>query len=603
MDHTKKLGEQFRSVSGLLWDLMGPRLPRFGFGLIFMMLGRFAGLVAPSSTKYLVDDVILNHRHNLLLPLVLALFGAALVQAGCTYAVTNIISIEGHRMVAQLRRRLQVHVCRLPVRYFDANKVGILASRIISDVDGTRNLMGYVFVEYVGSIVTALFSLIYLLRINAVLTVAVVVAGILFTIVSRKRLTRLRPMFREESRLQAELSGRLVESLNGIRVVKGYRAETREELTFSAGVERQFANAWATSKAMTSMIALNAIVVGGVTAGVTLVAVKQIFAGHLTLGGFVTFTAYVTFLIGPLSQLPGIWTQLTQAVAGLDRAHELLLEKTEDDDLRRVETLDLKRGRVSFEQVTFSYLPGQPALRDISFVAEPGTVTALVGSSGSGKSTIIALIASFYSPAIGVVTVDGIDLSTVRLESYRSQLGVVFQETFLFDGTVRENIMFARPGASEGEMLNAARLAHVHEFAERLPQGYDTMVGERGVKLSGGQRQRISIARAILADPKILLLDEATSSLDSESEAAIQKGLSNLMLGRTTFVIAHRLSTIHRADQILVVESGTVVERGTHESLYSAQGRYHNLYTRQHIGESLFVAPGEGAKAGVSEEV
>jgi len=549
-----------------------------------MLLGRTASLVAPSSTKYLVDDVIIKHQHQLLAPVVLAILAAACIQAGCTFAVTYIISIEGHKVVAQLRRKLQRHVCRLPVAYFDNNKAGMLASRIIADVEGTRNLMGYVFVEYLGSIVTAGLALVYLITINAALTAAVVIAGVAFTVVSRKRLARIRPMFREGNRIQAELTGRLVETLSGIRVVKGYGAEEREDEIFASGVHRVFENSWATSKEMTKMFALNAIVVGAVTAGVTFTAAEEIFRGNLTLGGFMTFTAFITFLMGPLSQLPGIWTQLTQAVAGLDRANELLQEKPEDLSKSSVSESANIAGEVSFEAICFGYQPDRPVLHDISFVARAGTVTALVGPSGSGKSTIVALLAGFYKPTSGRVNIDGRDLAEVKLSEFRSNLGVVFQETFLFDGTIKDNVAYARPHATDEEVRHAAKLAHVHEFAERFEAGYETMVGERGVKLSGGQKQRISIARAILADPKILLLDEATSSLDSESESAIQMGLSNLMAGRTTFVIAHRLSTILRADQILVVEGGRIVERGDHDTLLKAGGRYHSLYTRQAFG-------------------
>jgi subfamily B ATP-binding cassette protein MsbA len=577
----KKLPERFRSVSPLLFELVRPRIGRMLLGLLLVILGRAAGLVLPASTRFLVDDVILKRQIGFLAPLMFGIFAASLFQAACSFAVTQIVSKEGHRVVAQLRRKVQEHVLRLPVAYFDANKAGALASRIIGDADGTRHLMGYSLIEFTGGLVTALLALVYLLRVSVTLTGAAVVAGILFSLVSKQSFKRMRPVFRETAMLQAEVSGRLTETLSGIRVVKGYHAEQREASVFASGVERLQAIAFRMMNAVSLMTVSSSLVLGLVSTGVMYLAARQIFAGHLTLGGFMTFTAFLTFLMGPMFQLSAIGTQITEALAGLDRTQELLREVREDQNPRRTQDAGKVDGLVAFEDVSFSYQAGKPVLHQVSFEARPGTVTALVGSSGSGKSTIIGLIAAFYEPSSGVIRVDGQELATLRLDSFRSRLGVVLQDTFLFDGTIRDNVSFARPGASEQDIQKACQAAHVHEFASRFPQGYDTVVGERGVKLSGGQRQRISIARAILADPRILILDEATSSLDSESEAAIQEGLAYLMEGRTTFVIAHRFSTIHRADQILVVEDGRIVERGTHESLHAARGRYYDLSTRQ----------------------
>jgi subfamily B ATP-binding cassette protein MsbA len=437
--------------------------------------------------------------------------------------------------------------------------------------------------------------LVFLLRISVLLTVTALVFIGAFSLALNLSFKRIRPIFRERAKITGEVSGRLTESLAGVRVVKGYHAEAAEARVFAAGVQRLLDNVLRSLTAI-SLMSLSAVVLMGCVGAIVMyIGSRQIFAGTLTLGGFMSFTALLAFLVAPMFQVVGIGTQLTEAVAGLDRTQEVLGEKPEDQDFKRTVRMDTARGFVSFQGVTFAYDHGKPVLHEISFEAHPGTATALVGPSGSGKSTIISLIAAFHEPSAGIVRVDGIDLSTVLLDSYRTQLGVVLQDTFLFDGTIRENVAFARPEATEEQIMQACRIAHVHEFAERFEKKYDTIVGERGVKLSGGQRQRVSIARAILANPRILILDEATSSLDSESEHAIQEGLAYLMEGRTTFVIAHRLSTIRRAEQILVVEDGRIHERGTHESLYALGGRYYELYTRQHgIDANLFLAPGEG---------
>lgn len=575
-------------------DLLLPRRGVLLLGLVLIVVSRLCGLVLPASTKFLVDDVLVRGRGELLAPLVAAVLAATLVQAATGFALTQLLSKSAQRLIAELRIRVQKHVCRLPAAFFDSQKTGRLVSRIMNDVEGVRNLVGTGLVEFLGGLLTAVFSFVILLRISPQLTLMALCIVVAFGLVLRKAFKTLRPIFRERSQITAEVTGRLAETLGGIRVVKAYHAEEREDGVFAEGVGRILENVFRSLTGV-SLLSLSAtILLGIVGALVMYVGGRQILAGTLTLGGFVTFTAFLAFMIAPVFQVVGVGTQLTEAVAGLERTRELLDTPAEESDPARTVVLPPVRGEVRFEDVWFEYEEGKGVLRGVSFAAAPGSVTALVGSSGSGKSTILGLIASFYKPTRGRVLVDGVDLSTVTLESYRRQLGVVLQETFLFDGTIRENVQFARPDASEEQVLEACRLARVDEFAERLPEGYDTLVGERGVKLSGGQKQRVSIARAILADPRILLLDEATSSLDSETEALIQEGLGHLMQGRTTFVIAHRLSTIRKADRILVVEEGLVVEDGAHEELMAARGRYHELYTRQHgLEQNLFLAPGE----------
>lgn len=589
----KKPTALIQNIKPLVKELVVPRLPRLAVGLLLVIIGRAAGLIAPASIRLLIDDVIVNRHEDLLIPLTLGILAAAVIQACCSFGVTNIVSKEGLHLVSELRRRVYDHVVRLPVIYFDSTKAGVLSSRIIADVEGARHLMGNTLVDFVGGLITALLALIFLLGISVPLTVVALVAAVVFVFVSRKNFQRIRPVFRESSRIQAEVTGRLIESLAGIRVVKGYGAEARETAAFAAGIDRMFANAWKTSKAMSLLGVSSTFVLAVISAGITYLASRQILAGNLTLGGFMAFTAFMSFLMGPMLGLTSIGAQLTEAMAGLDRTMELLRETREDQNPRRVEAIGPIQGLVSFEHVVFSYKEGNPVLHDVTFEALPGTVTALVGSSGSGKSTIIGLIMAFHEPSGGVVRVDGKDLAAVRLDTFRTQLGVVLQDTFLFDGTIRQNVAFANADATEEEIVRACQIAQVSEFAEKMPHKYDTVVGERGVQLSGGQRQRLAIARAILADPRILILDEATSSLDSESEAAIQEGLAYLMGGRTTFVIAHRLSTIRRAEQILVVEGGRIAERGTHDKLDADKGRYHELLSHQKGGGNMFLAPGE----------
>ena len=587
-----------------VWELIEPRKAVLALGFGLMLINRVAGLVLPGSTKFLIDNVIGKHQRQLLMPIILAVVCATLVQGVTSFSLTQLLSKSSQRMITDLRIKVQAHIGRLPVAFYDANKTGVLVSRIMSDVEGVRNLIGTGLIEFAGGIMTSIFALIVLLRISPSMTTVAAVVLVGFAFFLNKAFKTIRPLFRARPKLNAEVTGRLTESLGGVRVVKGYHAEEREGKVFAGGVHRLLDNVIKTLT-MTSLMSLSSTVLMGlVSAVIMFLGAQKILAGTMTLGTFVTFTIFLGMLIAPLVQIVSIGPQLTEAITGLERTREVLNEKPEDEQPDRTIVLDRVSGSVAFERVDFSYDTGKPVLHDINFDSAPGTVTALVGPSGAGKSTIIGLIAAFYVPTSGRVLVDGYDLAHVRLDSYRTQLGVVLQDTFLFDGTIRENVAFARPEATENAILEACRIARVDEFAEGFENKYDTVVGERGVRLSGGQKQRVSIARAILADPRILILDEATSSLDSESEALIQEGLRYLMRGRTTFVIAHRLSTVRRADQILVVEAGRIVERGTHESLYAAGGRYFELYTKQHgVETNLFLAPGEGSSALEESEV
>jgi subfamily B ATP-binding cassette protein MsbA len=594
-DQKKPKVERLRAILPEVWKLMRPRRGLLALGFFLMVINRVAALVLPYSTKFLIDTVINKHHMDKLQPLVLVVLGATLVQGVTSFSLTQSLSKAAQRLITELRQQVQVHISRLPVAFYDANKTGSLVSRIMSDVEGVRNLLGTGLVDFAGGVVTSGIALVLLLRTSPQMTLIAVGSLACFGIALNKAFATIRPIFRERGKINAEVTGRLTESLGGVRVIKGYHAEKREEAVFATGVRRLLDNVMRTLTA-TSVMSLSASVLLGVVGAITMyVGAHQIASGTLTVGGFVSYTLLLGFLVAPIMQIVSIGTQLTEALAGLERTQEIMRERPEDQDPNRSVPVRDVVGQIEFDHVSFTYDGIHDVLRDISFRADPGMVTALVGSSGSGKSTTIGLISAFYVPTKGKILLDGIDLSTVRLDSYRTRLGVVLQESFLFDGTIRENVSFSRPDASEDEILRACRIARVDEFAEAFADNYDTVVGERGVKLSGGQRQRISIARAILAEPRILILDEATSSLDSESEQMIQQGLSYLMKGRTTFVIAHRLSTIRRADQILVMEQGRVVERGTHEQLYAARGRYYDLYTRQHgVEENLFLAPGEG---------
>ncbi|HEY1940246.1 MAG TPA: ABC transporter ATP-binding protein [Candidatus Angelobacter sp.] len=581
----------------MIWELVRPRRGLLAFSFLLLLIGRVCGLVLPAAPKFLIDDVIGKHRGNLLLPLVAAVAGATLVQGITSYALTQLLSKEAQRLITELRRKVQTHVGRLSLNYYDANKTGALVSRIMSDVEGVRNLIGTGLVDFCGGVLTAILALGFLLKFNAQMTGIAIGFLIVLMVALGRAFKTIRPIFRERSKINAEVTGRLTESLGGVRVVKGYHAEDRESSVFAGGVQRLLENVLKTLTATSLMGLTSTVMLGAVSSIIMYMGARQILAGHMTVGQLFSYTMFLGFLIAPVAQIASIGTQITEALAGLDRTREVLAEGREDQDPDRTIVLPAIIGKIQFEQVNFSYEPGKPVLEDINFDSQPGTVTALVGSSGSGKSTIIGLTAAFYKPTSGRVLIDGIDLSKVRLDSYRSALGVVLQDSFLFDGSIRENVAFSHPEATEQEILEACRIAHVDEFTERFVEKYDTIIGERGVKLSGGQRQRVSIARAVLANPKILILDEATSSLDSESEAYIQQGLKYLMEGRTTFVIAHRLSTIRQADQILVVEAGRIVERGKHAELLALQGRYRDLYTRQHgLEENLFLAPGEGDK-------
>jgi ABC-type multidrug transport system fused ATPase/permease subunit len=587
--------QNLRVILPDVWELIRPRRALLALGFVLMVINRVSGLVLPYSTRFLIDTVIVKHQAQRLRPLVLSVLLATAIQGATSFSLTQLLSKEAQRLIAELRQKVQSHIGRLAIAFHDSNKSGTLVSRIMSDVEGVRNLLGTGLVDLTGGLLTACIALVVLFRISSLMTALAFGFLLCFALALRKAFGTIRPIFRERGKINAEVTGRLAESLGGVRVVKGYHAEEREANVFSHGVHRLLDNV-IRSLTATSVMGLSAsLLLGVVGALIMYFGTRQILAGTLTIGGFFTYTLFLGFLIAPIMQIVQIGTQLTEALAGLERTHEILSERPEDRDPKRTVALPEIYGTIDFDRVSFSYDGVRTVLHDISFHAAPGTVTALIGSSGSGKSTTIGLVAAFYVPSEGRILVDGVDLSTVRLDSYRTHLGTVLQESFLFDGTIRENVAFSRPDATEEQILRACRIARVDEFAESFADKYETVVGERGVKLSGGQRQRISIARAILAEPRILILDEATSSLDSESEALIQHGLSYLMQGRTTFVIAHRLSTIRRADQILVIEQGKIVERGTHEQLFAARGRYFDLYTKQHgVETNLFLAPGEG---------
>jgi ABC-type multidrug transport system fused ATPase/permease subunit len=562
-------------------EIIWPRKNLIGLGLVLILLNRLSGLVLPASTKYLVDDVIANGDIDLLYKLLAAVGAAVVVQAGTSYSLTMLLSVEAQNLIAQLRSQVQRHVLQLPVRVFDNAKSGELVSRIMDDVEGVRNLVGTGLVQLVGGTVTAVVALIFLVRIDLVMTLLAIVPLAAFSWVSARAFKTLRPAFRERGRIRAEVTGRLTEALGGIRIIKGFHALDKESELFHAGVMRIFDNVKTTLTTSSTVTSLGALFVGFASVLIMGYGGRLIVLEQLTLGELFSFTLFLGFLIAPIVQMANIGTQMTEAFAGLDRTSELLAWPTEEDDPLRTVVMPTIEGHVFFDDVHFRYEGDKPVLQGVSFEAGPGTVIALVGSSGSGKSTLAGLAATFLTPDAGRVLVDGIDLRTVALSTYRKQLGLVLQNDFLFDGTIRDNLLFARADATEEEIQAAAKSAHVLEFTDRFPQGLHTIIGERGVKLSGGQRQRVTIARAILANPRILLLDEATSSLDTESEALIQDSLQDLFRGRTAFVIAHRLSTIQRADLILVVEGGAIVEWGQHDELIARQGRYHQLYTVQ----------------------
>jgi ABC-type multidrug transport system fused ATPase/permease subunit len=570
------------------------RRGRLAIGLGLMLVNRLAGLVLPATSKYLIDDVIGKHRAELLVPLALLAGAATLVQAVTSFALSQILGVAAQRAITDMRRRVEAHVARLPVSYFDSTKSGVLISRIMTDAEGIRNLVGNGLVALVGSVVTAVLALAYLFYLNWVLTLGNIVALSTFGVAMAMAFKRLRPLFVERGRINAEVTGRLNETLGGIRIVKTYTAEKREELVFTKGVHRLYRNVAGSITGVSSITAFSTAIIGIIGVIMIIVGGRAILAGQMTVGDFLNYILFTGLLAAPVVQMASIGTQITEAFAGLDRIRELMQMTTEDQEDATKAPLGEVAGEVVFEDVSFEYHPGTLVLTGVSFRAPAGTTTALVGSSGSGKSTLISLVMAFNRPLGGRIVVDGRDLAAIRLRDYREQLGVVLQDNFLFDGSVAENIKYGKPDATMDEIKRVSRIAHADEFIEGFDKGYDTIVGERGVKLSGGQRQRVSIARAILANPRILVLDEATSSLDSESEALIQDGLKSLRQGRTTFVIAHRLSTIRSADQILVLEHGEIVERGTHAELMALGGRYRTLYDKQyHFEADRFINPGE----------
>ena len=580
----------WRDARELIWQ----HRFRLALGMFLMLINRLVGLVLPTTSKYLIDDVVLKHKADLLVPLALAAGGATVVQAITSFSLSQVLGVAAQRAITDMRKSVQEHVERLPIRYFDSTQTGVLISRIMSDAEGIRNLVGTGLVQLIGGLLTAVLALGVLFYLNWKLTSVIVVALGAFGGAMALAFKRLRPLFRERGQINAEVTGRLTESLGGIRIVKAYAAEKREELVFARGAHRLFRNVRRSVTGVSAVTSFSTLIVGLIGVLLTLVGGRDILAGSMTLGDFFMYIFFTALVAAPLVEIASIGTQITEAFAGLDRIREIKRMATEDEEDASREQLGDIGGEIEFQDVSFEYNDDTPVLKNVSFVAAAGSTTALVGSSGSGKSTLISLVMAFNRPLSGKVTVDGRDLESIRLKDYRHELGVVLQDNFLFDGTIAANISFSHPHATREEIVAASQIAHCEEFINGFADRYDTIVGERGVKLSGGQRQRVAIARAILAEPKILILDEATSSLDSESEALIQDGLQSLRRGRTTFVIAHRLSTIRSADQILVLEGGEIVERGTHEELLSRGGRYKQLYDKQYRFErNQFINPGE----------
>ncbi|MCI0337235.1 MAG: ABC transporter ATP-binding protein/permease [Acidobacteria bacterium] len=567
---------------------------RLALGAALMLINRLVGLVLPASSKYIIDEVIVKQRAELLTPIALAIGAATLVQAVTSFSLSQVLGVAAQRAITEMRKKVQAHVERLPIRYFDSTQTGKLISRIMTDAEGVRNLVGTGLVQLTGSIVTAIIALVVLFYLNWQLTALTITVLLTFGGGLAYAFKKLRPLFRERGEIHSEITGRLAESLGGIRIVKAYTAEKREELVFARGTHRLFRNIKKSMTGVSAITAFSSVIIGAIGVVMILVGGQSVLTGSMTLGDMFMYIFFTGLMAMPVIEIAAIGTQITEAFAGLDRIREIMSMSTEDQEDSSREPLNELRGEVEFENVWFEYNPDVPVLKNVSFKAPPGSTTALVGSSGSGKSTLISLVMNFNQPLTGKIKIDGSDLSEIKLREYRSHLGVVLQDNFLFDGTVAENISFSKPHATDDEIQTVSRIAHCEEFIEGFEKKYDTIVGERGVKLSGGQRQRIAIARALLAEPRILILDEATSSLDSESEALIQEGLRSLRKGRTTFVIAHRLSTIRSADQILVMENGEIVERGTHDELLAAGGRYKQLYDKQYKFErDQFVNPGE----------
>ncbi|PCJ95491.1 MAG: ABC transporter permease [Flavobacteriaceae bacterium] len=550
-------------------------------GLVLIFISKAANFVTPLALKYFFDDIIPNKDVELLKVVVVVVIIALLVQAITSFLLTKILSVQAQFLISELRAQVQRKVLSLPIRFFDNTKSGALVSRIMSDVEGVRNLIGTGLVQLVGGTITTIVSLVIMILISPTMTLFTLVPLAIFAVVALKAFKVIRPVFRDRGNLNAEVKGRLTETLGGIRVIKGFNAEEQEHKVFEDGVEKLFQNVKRSLTATAFISSSSIFLLGLATAGIMGLGGYEIMFGNLSIGEYIEFTLLLGIMIAPIMQMSNIGSQLTEALAGLDRTEELMNETAEMDEEDRITTLNDIHGDVIFNNVSFAYEENKEVLHNISFEAKHGSVTALVGSSGSGKSTIAGLAATFLNPSSGVITIDGVDISKVNLNSYRKHLGVVLQDEFLFEGSIRKNIMFPRPNASEEELKNAVKAAYVDEFTDRFEDGLETLIGERGVKLSGGQRQRIAIARAVLANPKILILDEATSSLDTESEALIQKSLAELTKGRTTFVIAHRLSTIRKANQILVIENGLIAERGTHDELIAKEGRYYNLFTYQ----------------------
>ena len=580
----------WREARELVWS----HRKRLSLGLGLMLVSRVAGLVLPASSKWLIDEVIGKNRSDLLMPIALATGAATLVQAVTSFVLSQTLGVAAQRAITDMRKRVQARVMRLPVRYFDSTQTGVLVSRIMNDAEGIRNLVGSGLVQLIGGLLTAAMGLTVLFWLNWRLTTVTILVLAAFGGGMAYAFNTLRPLFKERGKIMGEVTGRLTEALGGIRVVKSYTAEKREEIVFTEGAHRLFRNI---AKSMTGVSATTAgstVIIGAIGVLMIWLGGRSILAGEMTLGDLIMYIFFIGLVAAPLVSIASIGTQITEAFAGLDRIREILDMPTETDEDASRASIERLKGDVAFEDVSFEYNPGVPVLNHVSFKAAAGTTTALVGSSGSGKSTLISLVMAFNRPSDGRILVDGRDLKTIRLGEYRAQLASVLQENFLFDGTIVENVGYAKPGASREEIIEACRVAHCDEFIKAFPKGYDTVVGERGIKLSGGQRQRVSIARAILANPRVLILDEATSSLDSESEEMIQDGLRNLRAGRTTFVIAHRLSTIRSSDQILVLEGGVIVERGSHTELLAAEGRYRQLYDKQYRFETdRFINPGE----------
>lgn len=577
MDKPKKTVTFKWALKNIIW----PRRKTIFLGLALIIVSRPAGLVLPASTKYLLDDVVGNGDLELLKWLMLAIVGSLAIQAVSSFLLTKILSVEAQFLISELRVKVQKKVLSLPISYFDNTKSGSLVSRIMNDVEGVRNLVGTGLVQLVGGTLTAIISVFFLVSMNPTMTALTIVPISIFAVVALKAFGKIRPIFRERGKLNAEVTGRLTETLNGVRVIKGFNAEASENQTFENGARKLFENVKSSLTATAVVTSSGTFLIGLASAGVLGLGVYNIIQGELTVGELLAFISFLGFMIAPIVQMSNIGSQLTEAFAGLDRTEEIMQMDPEDLESQRPVVLKELHGDIKFEDVSFSYEEDKEVLHKINFEASQGSVIALVGSSGSGKSTIAGLAATFLTPTSGTVTIDGQDISKVNLSSYRKNLGVVLQDDFLFEGTIRENILFPRPDASESDLSSAVNGAYVNEFTDRFDEGLETVIGERGVKLSGGQKQRISIARALLADPKVIILDEATSNLDTESEMYIQKSLDVLMKNRTTFVIAHRLSTIRQANEILVIEDGEIAERGNHDDLIASKGRYFELYTYQ----------------------